>query len=174
LKQVGIFFGSSSGKTAEIAELICEKIGNDRADLRDVRQSSPVEWMDYDILILGVPTWGIGEMQEDWKGFIHLLPELDLTGRKVALFGLGDQESYPGTFADAMGSLYEVLLKTGCRFTGSWPVSGYVFEGSRAVRGDKFVGLVLDVENQPEETEKRIDKWLKDLLKEDGARKSDG
>ena len=149
--------------------MICEKIGKDRADLRDVRQSSPLEWLEYEILILGVPTWGIGELQEDWKDLMPLLPELDLTGRCVALFGLGDQESYPGTFADAMGRMYEVLQKTGCRFTGSWPVSGYEYEGSRAVRDGKFVGLVLDVENQLEWTEQRIDKWLKNIMEEETA-----
>ena len=123
--------------------------------------------MDYDILILGVSTWGIGEMQEDWKDFIHPLPELDLNGRMVAMFGLGDQESYPGTFADAMGRLYEVLLNTGCSFTGAWPVAGYVYEASAAVKEGRFVGLVLDEENQPEKTEQRLDKWLKNILEED-------
>lgn len=166
MKQVGIFFGSSSGKTAEIAELICEKIGNDLADLWDVRQYAPGKWLDYEVLILGVPTWGIGKLQEDWKEIVPLLSSLDLHGRKVAMFGLGDQESYPGTFADALGSLYEVLKKTGCRFIGSWPLIGYEYEGSKAVIRGKFVGLVLDVENQPEETEQRIDMWLKDILKE--------
>jgi flavodoxin I len=96
-----------------------------------------------------------------------LLSGLNLDGRKVALFGLGDQESYPGTFADALGILYEALLKTGCSFTGSWPDAGYAFEGSTAVKGGRFVGLVIDEENQPEKTDQRIDKWLNDILEGD-------
>jgi flavodoxin I len=114
LKQVGVFYGSSSGKTAAIANRIYAKIGVDRADLKDVEQSSPKELLDYEFLILGIPTWGIGETQEDWKDLMPILADLNLSGRKVALFGLGDQESYPGTFADALGRLYEVLLETGC------------------------------------------------------------
>lgn len=122
---------------------------------------------DYEFLILGIPTWGIGKTQEDWEKLIPLLGALDLSGKKVALFGLGDQESYPGTFADALGRLYEELLQTGCSFTGSWPVAGYAYEGSTAVKGGRFVGLVLDEDNQPELTDQRIDKWLKDILEDD-------
>ena len=93
-----------------------------------------------------------------------MLENIDLSGKKVALFGLGDQESYPETFADGLGILYEVLLTTGCRFTGSWPVADYAYERSTAVKGGRFVGLVLDEENQPEKTNPRIDKWLDDIL----------
>jgi flavodoxin I len=166
LKQVGVFYGSSSGKTAAVASRIYNRIGVDRADLKDVEQSSPKELLGYEFLILGIPTWGIGETQEDWKEMMPILADLNLSGRKVALFGLGDQESYPGTFADAMGRLYEVLLKTGCSFTGSWPVAGYAYEGSTAVKGGRFVGLVLDEDNQPEKTDQRIDKWLNDILED--------
>ena len=169
MKQVGIFYGSSSGKTASIATRIYEKIGEDKADLKDVEQSSPNEFLDYKFLILGIPTWGIGKIQEDWEEIMPMLADLNLNGRKVALFGLGDQESYPGTFADALGRLYEALLKTGCSFTGSWPVAGYAYEGSTAVKGGRFVGLVLDEENQPELTGQRIDKWLKDILEGDAV-----
>jgi flavodoxin I len=167
LKQVGIFYGSSSGKTAAIAGRIQEKLGKERADLKDVEQSSPDDMMDYEFLILGIPTWGIGEIQEDWDVMLPMLKNIDLSRKKVALFGLGDQESYPGTFADALGRLYEVLLSTGCSFTGSWPVAGYAYEGSTAVKGGRFVGLVLDEENQPEKTDQRIDKWLNDILEDD-------
>ena len=163
MKQVGIFYGSSSGKTAAIATRIYEKIGEERADLKDVEHSSIDDMMDYEFLILGIPTWGIGKTQEDWDVLLPMFENIDFSSKKVALFGLGDQESYPGTFADALGRLYEVLLKTGCSFTGSWPVAGYAYEGSTAVKGGRFVGLVLDEENQPGETDQRIDKWLKDI-----------
>jgi flavodoxin I len=163
LKQVGIFFGSSSGKTADIASRIQERMGSDRADLRDVAASSPADMLDYKILILGIPTWGIGELQEDWEHFVSQLDVVDFSGKQVALFGLGDQESYPGTFADAMGRLYEVFLKSGCSFTGSWPVAGYTFERSTAVKEGRFVGLALDEDNQPDLTDQRIDHWLKEI-----------
>ena len=147
-----------------IAGRIQEKLGTERADNMDVEQSSPDDMMNYDFLILGIPTWGIGKTQEDWDVMLPMIKNMDFSRKKVALFGLGDQESYPGTFADGLGRLYEVLLSTGCSFTGSWPVAGYAYEGSTAVKGGRFVGLVLDEENQQDLTGQRIDKWLKDIL----------
>ena len=164
MKQVGIFFGSSSGKTAAVAARIYEKIGKERSDLRDVEQAAPADLLAYELLILGISTWGIGELQEDWGGFLAAVQHLDLSGKKVALFGLGDQESYPKSFADALGLLYEALLKTGCRFIASWPVDGYAYERSSAVQGGAFVGLVLDEDNQPELSDQRLDSWLKIVL----------
>jgi flavodoxin I len=82
----------------------------------------------------------------------------------VALFGLGDQESYPGTFADALGKLRDSLKHTGCEFIGGWPATGYEFRDSEAIREGMFTGLVLDEENQPELSELRIDEWLKKIL----------
>ena len=163
MKEAGIFYGSSSGKTESVAEQICEKLGSSVSELHDVAETSLVEMMNYRNLILGIPTWGIGEMQDDWLQAIFVLEGLDLTGKTIALFGLGDQESYPDTFGDAMGRLYDILGNTGCRITGNWSTRGYDFERSAAVMGDEFVGLLLDEENQGELTELRINEWLKQL-----------
>lgn len=164
MKQIGVFFGSSSGKTADVAARIHEKIGKERADLRDIEQASPADLLDYQLLIMGIPTWGTGGLQDDWQHFLPVVRDFDLTGKRVALFGLGDQESYPGTFADAMGLMYHLLSKTGCGFIGSWPTGGYAYEVSKAVRGGAFVGLVLDEDNQPELSDQRIDAWLEEIL----------
>jgi flavodoxin I len=163
LKQIGIFYGTTSGKTETVATRIYKKLGSENASIRNVAETDLTEMMNYRHLILGIPTWGIGELQDDWLMAIPSLEELDLTGKTVALFGLGDQESYPDTFADAMGKLYDALENTGCRFIGSWCTLGYNFEESKALRGDEFVGLVLDCENQDEMTEMRVTDWLDKL-----------
>ena len=146
-----------------MAVRIYEKLGSDIAAIHDVAETGLSEMMNYRNLILGIPTWGIGEIQEDWQLVLPLLEDLDLTGKMAALFGLGDQESYPDTFADAMGRLFKALGNTGCRITGSWSTMGYDFEKSTALRGKDFVGLVLDEENQAELTESRLNDWLKRL-----------
>ena len=163
MKQVGIFYGSSSGKTETVATRIYKKLGSGNASLHNIDETGLAEMMNYSHIILGIPTWGVGELQDDWLVALPLLEELDLTGKKAAIFGLGDQESYPDTFADAMGKLYDALEKTGCRIVGRWSTLGYDFEESGALRGDDFVGLVLDVENQDEMTEMRITAWLNAL-----------
>ncbi len=163
MKDTGIIYGSSSGKTESVAVRICQRLGNDRAALLDIGETRCEEMMNYRNLILGIPTWGIGRLQEDWDAALPVVEKLDLKGRTVALFGLGDQESYPDTFADALGKLYDVISRSGCRITGGWRRSGYDFEASMALRGDGFVGLVIDEENQAELTDLRIVDWLERL-----------
>jgi len=135
-------------------------LGKESSNIRDVADSRPKDVLSYDKLIFGVPTWGIGELQDDWAVFLPGLEEMDLSGKSVALFGLGDQESYPDTFADALGTLYDALLMTGCEITGSWCTLGYEFIESTAVRNGEFAGLVLDEENQSQLTDLRIKDWL--------------
>jgi flavodoxin I len=163
LKDTGIFYGSSSGKTASVATRIFEKLGSEKAVIHDVAETDMAEMQDCKNLILGIPTWGIGEMQDDWVAVQPVLEDLDLTGKTVALFGLGDQESYPDTFADALGNLHELLKGNGCSFTGTWCTLGYNFEASKAILDEDFVGLVLDEENQTELTELRVNDWLEQL-----------
>ncbi len=149
--------------TETVAMRIYEKLEKGTTAVRDVADTDPREMMNYTYLILGIPTWGIGELQDDWLAALPVLEGLDLRKKTVALFGLGDQESYPDTFADALGRLYDALVETGCSFTGRWCTLGYNFTESGALRGNDFVGLVLDEENQQEMTEIRIADWLKGL-----------
>jgi flavodoxin I len=160
LKPTGIFYGTSSGKTESVATRIYQHLGKGNASLWDVAESRPEDVLSYDKLIFGIPTWGIGELQDDWALFLPELEDLDLSGKSIALFGLGDQESYPDTFADALGILYDALLCTGCKIIGSWCTLGYEFIESAAVRNGEFAGLVLDEENQPQLTDLRINDWL--------------
>lgn len=143
--------------------LIRDKIGQKEAVICDIFDLHIDDLKQYSLLIFGISTWGIGKMQEDWYNFLPLLKNIDFTGKKVALFGLGDQESYPDTFADALGILYDKLQQFGCSFTGEWPVEGYKYIHSAAERQGKFVGLVLDEKNQPELTDERITIWLNSI-----------
>ncbi|MFC2115616.1 flavodoxin [Bacteroidota bacterium] len=163
MTKAGIFYGSSSGKTEFVAWRIHKRLGEAKSELLDIADSSPQDFLKYELLILGIPTWGIGELQDDWMDFLSQLEDLDLSGRKVALFGLGDQESYPDTFADATGKVYDSLLHTGCEITGYCSAKGYDFIDSAALREGRFVGLILDEENQAELTDSRIEEWLKSL-----------
>ncbi|HEC44642.1 MAG TPA: flavodoxin [Bacteroides sp.] len=164
MKETGIFYGSSSGNTETVAMKIFEWIGKDKSSVKDVADSRAGDLLYFDLLILGIPTWGIGEMQDDWAVFLAGLEDMDLTGKKVAIFGLGDQESYPDTFSDALGTLYDSLSETGCEIIGSWSTLGYEFVESGALRDGMFAGLVLDEENQQQLTDLRINDWLKTII----------
>lgn len=52
-----------------------------------------------DSIIVGAPTWHTDEEVErsgtEWDSWLYnSLPKLDLSGKKVAVFGVGDQQSY--------------------------------------------------------------------------------
>ncbi|MEL6899264.1 MAG: flavodoxin, partial [Planctomycetota bacterium] len=121
----------------------------------------------FDFLLLGVSTWDIGEIQGSWGDKLEDLETLNLKGRKVAFFGLGDAFGYPHTFVDGIAILWESLQPSGCQLVGLWPRENYDFDESRAMHNEThLMGLALDEDNEPELTEERIEKWLQQLRTE--------
>ena len=167
MKAVGLFYGSSSGKTEKIALKIILRLGKFiPVDLFDIATLEYVDLKKYSLLIFGVPTWGIGRLQDDWLTFITNNPPSHINGLYLAFFGLGDQDGYPETFNDGMGLLYEAYKPSGFQHIGKWPVTGYRFEESKAVVDNKFVGLALDEDNQSDKSDERIDIWVSQIIKE--------
>ena len=82
----GIFFGSTTGTTESVAARIAERLGVAQADVHNVAAASVEDVKKYDLLLLGSSTWGSGELQDDWPGFLDKLGKEDLSGRRVALF----------------------------------------------------------------------------------------
>lgn len=72
------------------------------------------------MLILGIPTRDFGEIQEDWEAVWDQLDDLNLEGKIVALYGLGDQLGYGEWFLDALGMLHDKLSTKGVKFVGYW------------------------------------------------------
>lgn len=118
----------------------------------NVADASADEADKYDLLVVGSSTWGCGELQDDWYSFLDALKAKDLAGKKVAIFGCGDSGSYPDTFCDAVGLIYDGLQDTGCTFVGSYAPAGYGSIASLIVRDGKFVGLAID-ESDPGKTD---------------------
>lgn len=161
MKKTGIFYGSTTGMTENVANIIANKLGMTSADVHDVAKIRAESIAPYDLLILGTSTWGAGELQDDWYGALKILKKCDLTEKEIALFGCGDSETYADTFCDGIGLLYDELKDSGAKFTGNnVPTSGYSFSSSFAVVDGKFAGLPLDEANEPEKTESRIENWL--------------
>ena len=72
--RLGLFFGSSTGATAWAAELVRAELGEELvSEFGDVRQLTPERLADFDLLILGAPTWYAGELQEDWAELLERL-----------------------------------------------------------------------------------------------------
>lgn len=168
MKQIGLFYGSSTCYTEFVAEKIQQHLGESVVSLNNIA-STPLEAMlNYELLIFGIPTWDYGELQEDWESIWDKLDQIDLSGKTCAIFGLGDQLGYDDWFQDAIGYLYFKLQAMGATLIGTWPNNGYEFKESKGLSEDKslFLGLALDEENQPDLTDARLSQWLEQILKE--------
>ncbi|MGL4454952.1 MAG: flavodoxin FldA [Plesiomonas sp.] len=167
MASVGIFFGSDTGNTENIAKMIQKQLGKHLVDVRDIAKSSKEDINNFDLLLLGIPTWYYGEAQCDWDDFFPTLEEVDFTNKLVAIFGCGDQEDYAEYFCDAMGTVRDIVEARGAILVGQWPTEGYHFEASKALSDDKhFVGLCIDEDRQPELTAQRVDGWVKQVYEE--------
>ncbi len=158
--KVTIIYGTDNGNTRDIATQIASEFDG---KLIEISSANSSDFEDCDLLILGTSTCGYGDLQPDWDSRLSVLKEASLSGKKVALFGLGDQITYADTFVDAMGLLYDEVAEQGASVVGATPTTGYDFFSSLAVRDEKFVGLALDVDNQSSETDERITSWVAQL-----------
>jgi flavodoxin I len=166
--KIGIFFGTDTGNTRKVAKSIAKKLGDAAADPVNVNKASADDLLAYGALILGTPTLGDGELPgldsgaqaESWAEFLPQLEGKDLSGKVVAIYGLGDQEGYGHEFVDAMIELYNAAIDGGAKVVGAWPAEGYSFEASQSIVEGDFVGLVIDNDNQSDLTAERVDAWL--------------
>lgn len=171
MANIGIFFGTDTGKTRKIARLIHTKLGEMADSPVNINRISLDKFLSYPVLVLGTPTLGDGQLpgldagceEASWHEFMETLSEADLAGKIVALFGLGDQVGYPDNFASALRPLYDTLVARGATVVGQWSKEGYDFASSAAVDADKFVGLVLDQDNQYDLTDERVEQWLSEI-----------
>lgn len=167
MKKTGIFYGSTTGATLEVAEMIAKCLGIKESDIHNVATTAPSAVAPYEVLILGTSTWGDGEMQDNMDDFSRGLEVLDLNGKDIALFGCGD-ETMNDTFCNAVGELYSRLKDTGARFIGQeFTTEGYAFDHSKAVVDGQSVGLLLDNVNHPDTVQSRIEAWCKTVEAEE-------
>ncbi len=152
MDKIGIFYGSTTGNTAEVAKMIAEQLGVADADVHDVAETAPSAVAPYSLIILGSSTWGDGDLQDDFSDFLDGLAAVDLKGKRVAIFGCGD-ESMTDTFCNAVGTIYKRMQ----------PTDGYEFNHSDAVVDGKAEGLLIDQVNHPEITAERVKEWCAEL-----------
>lgn len=166
MNKIGVFYGSTTGTTEDVARQIAEKLNVPSAHIYDVSKITENLVRDYDVLVLGTSTWGAGELQDDWYDGVKVLKKCDLSHKCIALFGCGDSDSYSDTFCDGIGILYEELKDTHCKFCGITDTTGYTFDSSIAIVDGKFIGLPLDEVNEDNKTGERISEWTEQVKQE--------
>lgn len=165
MKKIGIFYGSSTGYTADVAARLAGLLGVPMADVHDVAKTAPSELGKYDVLLLGSSTWGSGELEDDWYDFLDGAKALSLTGKKIALFGCGDV-TMTGTFCGALRRIYDALKDSGAVFIAPFDADGYGVTESPAIVEGKWIGLALDEVNHSDLTDARLARWAQLVEKE--------
>jgi flavodoxin I len=166
MKKIGLIYSFNTKKTAQMAKRIGEALGQDVSEVINAEDLNEEQFLKNDNLILGVPTWFDGVLPNYWDEFVPALEDLDLKGKKIAIFGAGDQKGYSENFVDGIGIMAAILEKQGATLVGYTSVEGYAFEHSKAKRGDQFCGLALDFENQSTMNKRRVASWCEQLKKE--------
>ncbi|KAH8056566.1 flavodoxin [Aureococcus anophagefferens] len=159
---VGLYFSTMSGNTERIAGYISDQTG---ASPEGVAGVTAADLEACDSIIVGAPTWNTGadDMRSgtDIDSWLYdVLPSADLKGKKVALFGCGDQAGYSGNFCDSVGELDDCFTARGATVVGFTSQDDYEHYESKAVRDDMFCGLLCDEQNQMDMSEQRVADWV--------------
>ncbi|MEA1919686.1 MAG: flavodoxin [Campylobacterota bacterium] len=169
MASVGIFVGSSSGITQSAGEKLEElfegsELINMEEDYDDLEQFD-----EFDVLLIGSSTWGQGDPQRDWVDPLYEMEneEPDFSGKKVAFFGAGDQDTHGEEFVSALAKMKEVFTTLGADTEyGYWSTDGYNYKASHAEKDGKFCGLAIDDINQEDLTEDRVTQWATQVKSE--------
>ncbi|CZE48009.1 flavodoxin domain-containing protein [Campylobacter geochelonis] len=160
MNDLAIFYGSTSGATQEVCELIANNLS---ADIYDVKCANTEDFKRYNKFIFASSTYGDGALQDDWAEKINLLDEIDFHGKTVALVSIGNQERHAENFCS---SIVDFLPKIkGANLVGQSELDGYKFEKSSAFINDKFIGLCVDFKGDSK-WKSRVLKWCEKVKKE--------
>ena len=184
LMTIGLYFGTQTGKTETVCGIITEELGDAVATAKDVTEGDLADFAGLDGLICGIPTWNTGaeELRSGtaWDDLLEKIGALDLKGKPVAIFGLGDSVGYGEDYVDAMEELHRYFEKAGAKMVGYTSLDGYEqFTHSRCLiphlneitapeDGEKFCGLPVDEDSEGELTAERVENWCAQLKKEMG------
>ena len=177
--RIKIVYGTDTGNTELVVQDMIKLLDDSKTFIEDapkidhqvitVPEINEDTWNDADLFILGIPTWYDGELQSDWEEYFEQFKAIDFTGKKVAVFGLGDQLGYEEWFCDGVGILAKTVLKNGGQTIGWTDIdeSYDLEEQPKSMYNEfSFYGLCLDEDNQPELTQDRLKKWVEKIIYE--------
>ncbi len=171
MKKVAIMYGPAGGGTESVAKRIGQILGHENHELIPMDGAKTVDLAKYDNIIFGVATigketWDAEPVRSGWFDFMPELEKADLSGKKIAIYGLGDHVRWPNHFVDSMGELYKILKNKGIDTVGKVNPGDYTFEESEALIEGLFVGLPVDEDFEPDLTDQRIQEWVEVIIRE--------
>jgi flavodoxin I len=172
MKKIALIYWPKKGNTEDAAYRIYNHFEKEMIDIFTINNINTAEFDLYDAFIVGGSTTGADNWEEAhktrWVDFYARLHNAAINGKPFAIFGLGDQILYPYNFVDGMRGIKEQFESNGAVHKGLWPVEGYEFRDSDSVEGDHFLGLALDLDQQKEMTDDRIEAWVNQVKREFG------
>ena len=171
MSKIGIFYASAGGTSKIIVDALVDNFEVDEDDVIFMEEDydDVEQFDDYDVLFIGSSTWGQGDPHFEWVDpLLEIAEESDFSGKKVGFFGAGDCKKHGEHFCSALGKLYDTFTKKGAEAIGYIDKDLYTYEGSLAVKNDKFCGCGIDEHNEKEKTAQRVNTWI-DSVKVDLA-----
>ncbi len=162
MAKFGIFYGSSTGNTQQVAEYIKASLNVADEDFYEASEAKAEDLAKYDVVICGSSTWGVGDLQDDFQELYDNLDSVDLSGKKVAVFGTGDSSGFADSFVDSIGVIAEKLVELGGELVGMIDKDGYDYEESRAEKDGKLLGLAID-DSMLDDAEEKVQEWVKNF-----------
>lgn len=168
MRAVGVFFGTQTGNTEEVAGLLGQQAGVDAMDWGDLGATEDLA--GYDGLIVGAPTWNTDADEyrsgTSFDDYLDEIKGLSLGGKPVAVFGCGDSQAYGDNFCDAIQEIHGAFEAAGAKMIGYVDSSAYQHSQSKSEKDGKFLGLPLDQDNEADQTEERVAAWISQLKAE--------
>ncbi|MCK5846477.1 MAG: flavodoxin domain-containing protein [Bacteroidales bacterium] len=173
MKKIGLFYWPLKGNVEAVAKKIKEQYGDADIDIIDLSKADPKHLFHYENLIMGCSTVGADSWEhytDDniWYQFLHKMEDdkVDLNGKKLAIYGLGDQMRYPYNFVDGMERVFTHLNNHNITQIAQWPNEGLTFKESEALHNNMFRGLAIDLDNDEDEADANVAKWVEMINKE--------
>lgn len=165
MDKTAIFFGPLDGAVHRVAEKLKNAIGEEKIELIPIKDATVEDLNKFDKIIFGISTvgketWESVYTNVDWAKFLPEIEKVRYEGKTLAIYGLGDHITYGTTFVDHIGLLGRKLLDNGAILVGQVPADKYEYIDSEAVIDDKFIGLPVDEDFEPELTDERVSNWV--------------
>ena len=166
MQKIAIVYAPMAGKTEIIANRLKELFPGVEIKLIPVKIADRDLLMAYDKII-----FGMGHPNEEfdwnnpfntWRLFLKQIEFLNFSGKKVALYCLGNQQANKKDFVSLMGEMAELISQRGGKLVGNFPNEGFDFQASDALNNENqasFCGLPLDEDTEPHLTQERLEKW---------------
>lgn len=134
MKNILIAYGSTTGNTETVAQLIAGHLTGFDTSVVNVTQISKEQVASADLVLLGASTWGYGELQDDFASYIGAIAPDTYGGKSVAVFGCGDQAAFSDVFCEAVHQIEAQLQQAGATFVAeSLKVDGDVSDNLEAI-----------------------------------------